>query len=201
MHKTAMLFLVTASAALAADKAAKAPAVSLDGTWASPACEAVPDGKGGKMFFKRTFKIAKGSWAIDFSTYGDEGCSEDKKMVTVDIDGPFKLDGASSKVTGATEAQFLFTHRKATPRSDGAAGWLTSIKACGHADWKAGTAVDIDKEGCPALGAYPKKACTGEFDLVKVEGDDLFFGSRPADGNLCSKDKRPTALGSPVHKI
>jgi Adenomatosis polyposis coli down-regulated 1 len=197
MMKAAALFLAAATSAWAGDKAA---AVKLDGNWTSPACESVPDGKGGKMFFKRAFKIAKGSWAIDFSTYGDEACSEGKKMVTVDIDGAFKLDGPSAKVPGATEAQFLFGHRKATPKSDGAAGWLTSIKACGHSDWKAGKSVDIDKEGCPELGAHPKKACAGEFDVVKVEGDDLFFGQRPADGDLCSKEKRPEALGAPVHR-
>ena len=114
----------------------------------------------------------------------------------VDIDGPYKLEKASAKVKGATEAQFLFAHRKATPKSDGAAKWLSSVKACGKADWKAGESVDIDASGCPRLGAWPKAQCAGEHDLVKVEGDHLYFGARPADGNLCSKEKRPQALGS-----
>ncbi len=170
-------------------------APAIEGTWSSPACESTPDGS---MHFTRTFKIDKGAWAIDFSTYGDAACKE--KMVTVDIDGPYKLEKPSPKVKGATEAQFLFTRRKATPKSEGAAKWLSSVKACGKADWKAGESVDIDASGCPQLGAYPKAQCAGEFDLVKVEGDQLFFGARPADGNLCSKEKRPAQLGAPVKK-
>jgi hypothetical protein len=175
--------------------AVMAAAPVLDGTWSSPTCESTPDGS---MHFTRTFKLEKDRWAIDFSTYGDAACKE--KMVTVDIDGPLKLEKPSAKVKGATEAQFLFAHRKATPRSEGAAKWLSSVKACGKADWKAGESVDIDASGCPQLGAYPKAQCAGEFDLVKVEGDQLYFGARPADGNLCSKEKRPQALGNPVKK-
>lgn len=202
MNRPRLVVILALSAlpAAAADKAPKLTIEALQGTWASPACESVPDGKGGSMSFKRTFKFAKSTWAIDFSTYGDPACSADKKMVTVDIDGPYKLEKPSAAVPGATEARFLFAHRKATPQSDGAAGWLNSVKACGHGDWKAHATVDIDQTGCAELGAYPKKACEGEFDVIKVDGDQLFFGNRPADGNLCSKDRRPAALGKPVQK-
>lgn len=178
-----------------ADKAPK-----IDGTWASPACESMPDGKGGSMHFKRVFKIAKSGWTLDFSTYGDASCAEASKMVTVDIDGAYELGKPSAKVSGGTEARFFFAHRKATAKSDGAAGWLNSVQACGKSDWKAGQAVDIDASGCPQLGAYPKKMCAGEFDVVKRDGDDLYFGNRPADGNLCSQDRRPSELGAPVHR-
>lgn len=36
--------------------------------------------------------------------------------------------------------------------------------------------------------------CAADFDLVARSGDRLRFGARPADNDLCTADKRPTAL-------
>jgi hypothetical protein len=74
------------------------------------------------------------------------------------------------------------------------------LKICGHSNWKLGKSKNIQKPGCPQLGAYPLSMCKGEYDIVKVEGQNLFFGARPADGNLCSEDRRPKELGSPLLK-
>lgn len=48
--------------------------------------------------------------------------------------------------------------------------------------------------GCATLGQYPIATCPADYDLVKVEGDDLTFGARPKDNDMCTPDKRPQAL-------
>ena len=57
-------------------------------------------------------------------------------------------------------------------------------------------ATEVLTEGCPGLGQYPKSQCEADYDLVSVSGDDLRFGSRPADNDMCSADKRPKALAA-----
>jgi hypothetical protein len=52
----------------------------------------------------------------------------------------------------------------------------------------------FDDKGCLGFGQYPKTQCSADYDLVKVEGDKLQFGKRPADNNMCTPGKRPTAL-------
>jgi len=186
-----------AAPALAADKAKPAPKPDLAGTWKS-ACESVPNGQGGTMNFTRTFKNTAKTWSIDFVVYEDTACT--KKFFTAEIAGPYALGKPSAKVPGATEGEFLIASRKLTPASPDAAQMLSN--ACGGLDWEAGKAKDILKDGCKNLGMHPAATCKGENDLVKVDGKDLFFGQRPADGDLCTPAKRPTALGkTPVTKV
>jgi hypothetical protein len=47
--------------------------------------------------------------------------------------------------------------------------------------------------GCAGLGQYPLSSCDRDYDLVSIDGDTLRFGERPADNNMCSEEKRPTA--------
>jgi hypothetical protein len=52
--------------------------------------------------------------------------------------------------------------------------------------------------GCLPLGLDLVHRGT-EYDLVKVEGDQLYYGARPADGSgLDTPEKRPTALQVPL---
>ncbi len=46
------------------------------------------------------------------------------------------------------------------------------------------------------LGQRPIASCPADYDLVKVENDALVFGSRPADNDMCSSEKRPTSLSA-----
>ena len=53
--------------------------------------------------------------------------------------------------------------------------------------------------GCVFL--RPVTACATDHDIVKVEGNQLFFGKRPADNDMCAPEKRPAALAAlPVVK-
>jgi hypothetical protein len=90
----------------------------------------------------------------------------------VHIDGPYELERPSTAVAGAWEAR-------------------------GAADFATGVAQDVLRTGCAGFGQYPGADCPADFAVVKRDGDDLFFGARPADNDMCTAARRPTAL-SPV---
>jgi len=57
---------------------------------------------------------------------------------------------------------------------------------------------DVYAAGCPALSSYPRATCSADYDVVKVDAAALQFGKRPADNDMCTAEKRPTALNSDV---
>ncbi len=59
--------------------------------------------------------------------------------------------------------------------------------------YRQGSAADITA-GCPGLGAYPITSCPADFDVVARTGDRLQLGARPGDNNMCTEERRPTAL-------
>ncbi len=61
-----------------------------------------------------------------------------------------------------------------------------------------GVEQDVSDTGCLTLGLDLKNKAT-EYDIVKREGDKLYYGARPTDGSgLDSVEKRPTALQVPL---
>jgi hypothetical protein len=51
---------------------------------------------------------------------------------------------------------------------------------------------DISETGCASW--RPVTDCGTDHDLLKVEGDAMYFGVRPADNDMCTPEKRPTTL-------
>lgn len=168
----------------------------ITGTWKSEVCESFPNADGSKTYYTRTFINDQARWSIDFSTFGSDSCAAAAKLLTVHIEGPYRIGKVSTKVPGATEADFDFDKRAVTPHNAGALSWLNAQKVCGYSDWKVGQAKDIQQNGCLPLGSHPISTCKGEKDLVKVDGNKLWFGKRPADSDLCTEGKRPQALSA-----
>lgn len=56
----------------------------------------------------------------------------------------------------------------------------------------------VTKAGCSFVGSVEKYG--KEFDLIKRDGDKLFFGARPGDNDMSTEAKRPAALGPPLVK-
>jgi len=164
-------------------------APQLAGDWISP-CTSMS----ATQAFVLDFDIAEETWAIDYVVYGDSTCTN--KFLTVHIEGPYEVGAASKVVAGAYDARFAFTQKTITPHSAGAAGFLESDAGCKLAGFAEGVAKDVSESGCAALGQSPIAGCPADFDLVKLDGDSLTFGSRPADNNMCTEAKRPTALAS-----
>lgn len=177
-------------AAITAPAPAAAPDIT--GRWVSD-CVKVSE----QQIMKLDFTIAKDTWSLDYSTFGDAECKA--KFLTVHIEGPYEVSGPSTAVAGAHEAKFGFTKKTITPHLDAAAGFLGSDKGCGGT-WTAGTGVDVLDKGCGGLGQYPGSACGADFDLVQTDGTTLRFGERPKDNNMCTADRRPKALSQLVMK-
>lgn len=176
-------------------QAGAAQAPDLAGRWKS-ACLASPQSDGTTQHTDLDFTIDASSWAVDYTVHGNETCTA--PFVRVHIAGPYTLVAPSSQVPGAWDAVFSFTTKTATPEMDAAVGFLSGLANCGDGSFTLGTADDVYTAGCPGLGQYPQSSCSADHDLVKRDGDTLRFGSRPADNNLCTDDRRPTALSAAV---
>jgi hypothetical protein len=201
--KLTTLLLSTAAALGAAsacgasqDKDASAPPASeatLEGHWVSPACESMPGQGGATTYFTRDFTLTKTDWTLAFRLFGDGACTQ--KLATIDIAGPYQVLLDSTHVAGAREAVFSFGRRTVTAEAKGFADFLGTT-TCGVKPWAVGVAQDVLAGGCAELGARPVARCASDNDVVKVEGDRLWFGQRPADNDMCSPEKRPQALGA-----
>lgn len=150
---------------------------------------------GSTQYLRLDFDLDDAAWKLDYVTHADDACAT--KLVTVHIEGPYELERPSTAVEGAWEARFGFTTKTIRPEVDGLRDYLNSLDGCGAADFATGVAQDVLGTGCAGFGQYPGADCPADYDLVKRDGDDLFFGARPADNNMCTAAKRPAAL-SPV---
>lgn len=194
------LFSVSALAKDKPAKAGKAAAPDITGEWLSEGgCEKMPNGQGGETYFNRHFWIDKAEWKIHFTTFGAADCTGE--LLQVEIAGPYKLGKASKAVAGATEGDFSTSKTMTvTPKAEGVLGWLNGAGVCGKKDWKVGEAHDVSKTGCKELGIKGKAQCKAhrELDLVKVEGDKLWFGDR--SGDMCKARPTKMAGGAMVKK-
>lgn len=184
MNRLMAAFAVTMSMAAMAEEAV---GKQVTGRWKSAGAEALGNGS----FATRDFTLTDKTWSLVFTIHGDRELKA--PLVTMGFSGPWKATGASRQVPGASEATFEFVQKTITLRAAVAKGF--GMDGCGL---EVGKPKDVSKSGCSfvaAVASYGK-----EFDLIKREGDQVFFGARPADGNMGSEDKRPTALGAPLIK-
>lgn len=170
-------------------------APEIAGVWESP-CMAQSQADGSTLYAKLVFDITAEVWTLDYSTFGDDACAT--PLMTVDITGPYTIGAQSEVVDGAWDGEFAFSSKTVTAHNEGMVGFLSSLDGCGEGDWTVGEAKDVYGTGCAALGQYPQTDCSADYDLVALVDGQLRFGARPADNNMCSPDKRPTALSPMV---
>ncbi|MDP1917798.1 MAG: hypothetical protein Q8L14_16260 [Myxococcales bacterium] len=160
------------------------------GRWKSESAEDLGNGS----FATRDFTFTGKKWQLTFTIFADKELKT--PLVAMDFEGPWQPTKPSEKVPGASEASFEFTSKKVTLKAaDVAVARNFGMDGCGLVPNKA---KDVTKVGCSFVGsvaAYGK-----EFDLLKVDGASMWLGARPADGNMGSEDKRPTALGAKLVK-
>jgi len=174
-------------------------APDITGHWVSEGVETRSGANNSKLYVKRDFQTAATHSTARFDFFADEAGTQ--PTVSVWLDGPYTLLGPSSSVQGAYEGNFTFATLKITPKSSGMVDYLNGSAAgtCGSQPFSVGVEQDVSATGgCLALGLDLKNKPT-EYDLVKRDGDKLYYGARPTDGSgLDSPAKRPTALQVPV---
>lgn len=165
-------------------------AQEISGQWES---DCIDPGNG--QAFTLSFDLTESAWTLDYAAFADATCATPN--LTVRIEGPYSLGAVSTTVPEAREGSFGFGRKTVTPHNEGAAGFLP--QACGGGTFAVGKATDITA-GCAGLGAYPPAECPTDHDIVALVGDTLRFGARPADNDMCTPAKRPTALGASLHR-
>jgi hypothetical protein len=162
----------------------------LTGAWKSPAAESI----GGGTFTTREFKFTRDRWQVEAMFYGDKEMRQ--PLFSFVAEGPYTLGIASSVAPGATNVVFSFDKKSLTLLTDDAATINRfKLDSCNLVK---GASTDISATGCSFFTSIA--ACGQEYDLVKIDGDSLRLGARPADRNMCREDKCPTALGLPVKR-
>ena len=140
----------------------------LVGRWQSPALENL-----GQLYGTRDFTLTENTWKLEFVAYGDAAGTA--KLFTLNAEGAYKLGKVSSVAAGVQEADFAFSKRLLTANGEAGVGLFKGM-GC---ELKAGEVTDVSAKGCgfiPSVAAAPV-----EFDLLKLEGKNLFFGDRSGD--------------------
>jgi hypothetical protein len=156
------------------------------GRWTSTGCESA-----GATSVTRDFLLAGRSWSVSAQVHGDGACTT--KLLTFSATGTYRLGRGSEAVPGAREARFGFDRKQVTPFTQEIVDVLNA-NGCGGGEARIGVTEDVSRTGCAPLGITSNRDCPAEFDLLRRDGDRLFLGARPADGDLCSAEKRPTQL-------
>lgn len=164
-------------------------AADLVGTWASPSCEVGTGGDGSSFYYTRTFTMTETTWSIDFTLFGDDSCGY--KLSTATIAGPFELLELVEGLEGTRQGNFDGTTKTLVANDQGMADYF-GMSGCGTEAWTVGTAQDVGGTGCAPLGLDSIEECPTEFDIVKLEGNNLYFGDR--SNGMCDESKRTSKL-------
>ncbi len=161
----------------------------MSGTYASTAPEPWYGGYG-----TRQFTFDQGTWSLVFTHALDAAMQT--PTFRFRTKGPYEVGAASATVAGAFEAVFYEDVKYVTLLTADA----SLIAAFGFANCglKYNVEVDISATGC--AGWKPVAVCREDHDLLALSPSGLQFGVRPRDNNMCTPDRRPTALLQPVVK-
>lgn len=161
------------------------------GIWQSERCD-VQERNATRTSSRSVFVFLESEWALEFTQYSDAACT--MPALRAYFQGRYRITRPSSLVPGAHEATFGFSSKRLALYGEGLLAQANG-GACGARTWTRGREEDVSSTGCLWVVSVP--ACREEFDLVKVDGDRLLLGERPAAGNdLCREDRRAAALRS-----
>jgi hypothetical protein len=156
---------------------------SLHGTYLSPSVEEWYGGYG-----TREFVFADGQWSLTFTHALDPQMT--MRTFQFRTGGAYRVGEPSSAVEGAFHTVFNEDWKHVTlltPVPEIVAGM--GMADCGLTP---NLETDISETGCAAWA--PVALCGEDHDLLALTDDGLHFGVRPADNDMCTADKTPTAL-------
>jgi hypothetical protein len=165
---------------------------NLNGTYRDP--KAVDWGRG--TFGIREFTFNKGRWTLNFVLALDP---EMKNPVFVfRTIGSYRVLDKSKSVKDAYDALFLEDKKFVTLKTaDENLAKAFGLASCGL---QKDVEKDISLEGCSLW--KPVAVCNEDHDLLSLDKEgNLYFGQRPADNDMCTADKRPSALTVAVVKV
>ena len=159
--------------------ATQAQTPSLVGHWYSEQVENY-----GNVFATREFRFTQQEWFVIYRTFADK--SGKQPLFTINVTGVYVLGDKSAKVAGAYEGIFPALHRSITAES--AAGKaLFAQQGC---ELKLGLALSLVNTGCGFVPGIMQ--AMGEYDLVAVQANKIYFGERAGDLTKARPDKLTT---------
>jgi hypothetical protein len=166
-----------------ADMADRATLQSLHGTYHSPAVEAWYGGYG-----TREFVFADGTWSLTFIHALDPAMTQ--RTFQFRTGGGYSVADPSATVPGAFHTVFDEDWKHVTLLTP-VAGIVAAMgmDTCGLT---VNLEADISQTGCAAWRSVSD--CGQDHDLLALSDNGLHFGVRPADNDMCTADRTPTAL-------
>ncbi|MBF0536651.1 MAG: hypothetical protein HQL03_00185 [Nitrospirae bacterium] len=160
------------------------------GSWKSKGAEDLGNG----TFGTREFGFTEDSWKLRFTLYGDADLKY--PVFAFGAEGEFQVESPSSVVKGAYNALFGFSKKTLTLLTSDEQ--IINSLGFGGCGLQVGVEKDISISGCSFMKSV--KDYDREYDLLDLdEGSKvLCLGARPADGDMSTEAKRPTALGYPL---
>lgn len=149
----------------------------------------------GTAFGQRIFTFEAGKWTLQFTLGLDPNLQQ--KVFQFRTYGTYQVLGKSNVVPEAYNALFLEDKKFLTLLTDN----TDLIGAFGFdgCQLEMGIEKDISEEGCALWAAVD--ICHEDHDLLALDAEGLlYFGLRPPDNNMCTAERRPTALTPPVSK-
>jgi hypothetical protein len=162
---------------------------TLVGRWTSTEREYMPNPDGSVYYVIRDYTFTGDAFRFVKTIYGDP--YSDIVFFVATLDGTYEIAGESKAVPGAFEIDLAFSKVTMVPESLAFVD-IFMRSGCGDGMWGLDVPQDVSKTGCltfRSIDAYPK-----EYDIIKIEGDSLFFGKPPEDGDMGSSKKRPAHL-------
>ena len=159
----------------------------LNGRWESQGCEPFPQADGSTLYLQRRFEFDAPEWRLQARTFADAQCTA--ALLVVTVGGEFMVETPSTAVPGAHHVRFSHAELSVQARSEQVLPVLEAAR-CGSVPWQQSVSQDVSTSGCLFLPSVTE--CPAEYDLVKVDGQRLYFGRRASD--LCSPERRPMAL-------
>ncbi len=149
----------------------------------------------GTAFGQRIFTFENGKWTLEFTLGLDPELQQ--KVFQFRTYGTYQVLDKSVLVPSAYNALFLEEKKFLTLLTDNTD--LISAFGFSNCQLETGKEKDISKDGCALWAAV--EDCQEDHDLLSLDVEGLlYFGVRPPDNNMCTADRRPTALTPPVSK-
>lgn len=176
------------------------------GQWVSLAIEVRPsssksaDGAMKPFYLSRRFKLsADDRFELVIVNYAD--AYGYKPLAELQLIGHITWRGEHPVLPGAKQVDFLADEDYVVTPLDDNFGLLLDQYTSGFETWTTGQSQSIFKKAFPPFG-LTKGQVFGEYDLIYVLGDLMFWGARHVDGRgFDTEANRPTNLQIPMKRV
>lgn len=164
------------------DAAASTPS-ELEGAWVTNCTSNQDPDYPENMIVRSVFTAS--TVAVSSSVYAIDDVTCKKKLTTSEIASDYTLGNEVAGVSGAKEFNVILTKVSFSINSQEDVASYNESESCGFTDWKLDTVKDLTKTEC---------VTSPQYDIVKVDGNKLYFGlaTETLDGSAAAK--RPISL-------